>query len=251
MAWIWSWSWGGVSASIAINLLSAIFLGGAIGLERSARGRQAGIRTYAIVSLAAACVLSAIGQEVSLKGMGDPASRVIQGLLTGLGFLGAGVIMRDGLQVKGLTTAASIWLTSGIGIMCGLGMLGLALFTSACALGILAGLKVIEARIPKDHYAQIAIKLPPESAMGEAEVKAILRAEGFRPVELAFRRDAKKRVEFEISAVYGKRDSPSRLAQKLISMNGNIEAFEISSSPDDDAASAPPPSPFLKTIPGK
>jgi putative Mg2+ transporter-C (MgtC) family protein len=237
-----AWQWGGLSLGVAMNLMAAILFGGIVGLERSARGRQAGARTYAIVSLAAACALCAIGQEASAQSLGDPASRVIQGLLTGLGFLGAGVIMRDGLQVKGLTTAASIWLTSAIGIMCGLGLIGLAAFATACALGILAGLKALESAIPKDHYAQIDIKLPAETAMGEREVKAILRSEGFRPVELAFRRDAKKRVEFEISAVYSKRDSPSRLAQRLIAMNGHIEAFEISSSPDEPDLSAPEPS---------
>jgi putative Mg2+ transporter-C (MgtC) family protein len=222
----------GLPWPIVMNLLCAVLLGGLVGIERSTRGRQAGMRTYAIVSLAAACLMSAISQEASAMSVGDPASRVIQGLLTGLGFLGAGVIMQDGLNIKGLTTAASIWLTSGIGIMCGLGQLSLAAFSTFLALSILAGLKHVENRIPKDHYAQVNIKLPANSKMSEMEVKAILIAEGLRPLEVAFKRDAKKRIEFDMMAIYSKRDQPNKLAQRLIAMNGEIEAFEISSSPE-------------------
>lgn len=223
---------GGVSIQIAFNLVSSVVLGGIIGLERSARGRQAGMRTYAIVSLASACMMSAISQEASMMSIGDPASRVIQGLLTGLGFLGGGVIMQNGMRISGLTTAASIWLTAGIGITCGLSMSGLGLFVTVAALAILAGLKYVEARMSKDSYATVAIKLPVDTAMGEAEVKELLRAEGLRTIETAFRRDKAKCLEFEMSVLYTEHEAPNRLAKKLISMNGQIESFKISASPD-------------------
>lgn len=225
-------NFSGLHWPVVVNLLWAVFCGSMVGMERSTRGRQAGMRTYAIVSLAAACLMAAISQEASAMSVGDPASRVIQGLLTGLGFLGAGVIMQDGLNIKGLTTAASIWLTSGIGIMCGLGQLGMASFVTFLALAILSGMKHLESRIKRDYYAQVNIKLPAGTDLGETEVKAMLVAEGMRPISVAFKRDAKMRVEFDMVAVYSKLENPNRLAQRLIGMNGSIEAFEISSSPE-------------------
>lgn len=221
----------GLSWGVILNLITSIVLGCAIGMERSARGRQAGMRTYALVSLSAACLMSSITLEASAMAIGDPASRVIQGLLTGLGFLGGGVIMQNGFNIKGLTTAASIWLTSGIGIMCGLGQWGLGIFATVCALAILSGLRFVENIVSKDFYAHINIKLPADSIMTESQVKQILLDEGLRPVEIAFKRDGKKRVEFQMAAIYSKSEAPNRLAQKLIAMNGEIDAFEISSSP--------------------
>ena len=231
--WLSSLHWAGLNFQIAANLIVAVICGCSVGIERSSKGRQAGVRTYALVSLASACLMCAISQEASPGSIGDPASRVIQGLLTGLGFLGAGVIIQDGINIKGLTTAASIWLTSGIGIMAGLGLWGLAFFSTFFALLILAGgFKTLEAKITKDHYALVNIKLPPETNMGEADVKAMLLDAGLTTVSMAFKRDAKKRVEFEMTALYTKNESPNRLAQKLIAMNGDIDAFEISSSPE-------------------
>lgn len=224
--------WQGLSMPVVVNILSAVLFGCVIGIERSARGRQAGMRTYALVSLSSACLVSAISLESSAMSIGDPVSRVIQGLLTGLGFLGAGVIMQSGLNIKGLTTAASIWVTAGIGIMCGLGLWGLGLFATICSLSILSGFRFIEAKLPKDLYANINIKVPAESLMGASEVKALLNEEGLRTLEIAFKRDVQKHVEFQLTAVYSKHEAPNLLAKKLIAMNDAIEAFEISSSPE-------------------
>lgn len=222
----------GLSWPVVADLLWSVLCGGLVGVERSARGRQAGVRTYAIVSLAAACLMSAITQETSAMSIGDPASRVIQGLLTGLGFLGAGVIMQHGFNIKGLTTAASIWLTSGIGIMCGMRQWGLAVFVTCMALAILAGLKLIEARIARDHYSHLTIKLNARSMMDIAQVRLVLASEGMRALEVAFKRDFDKRMEYNIVAVFDKLDCPARLTARLSAMGEDIDAFEISSSPE-------------------
>jgi len=104
-----------------IRLTAAVVIGGAIGVDRELRGKPTGVRTMGIVALGSALVVL-VSQH---PGGSDAAaaSRVIQGIITGIGFLGAGVILRNpaGKKVHGLTTAAAIWLTACIGVACGLG----------------------------------------------------------------------------------------------------------------------------------
>jgi len=110
---------------ITLRLTAAIFVGGLIGLDRNLHGKPTGIRTLGLVSLGA-CVLTLAGTNF-LTGQGSvdtsAVSRVIQGLVTGIGFLGSGVIVRENGsdRVRGLTTAASIWITAILGILCGMG----------------------------------------------------------------------------------------------------------------------------------
>ncbi len=104
-----------------IRLTVAAIIGGAIGLDRELRGKPTGVRTMGIVALGSALVVL-VSQHPGGSD-GAAASRVIQGVITGIGFLGAGVILRNpaGKKVHGLTTAAAIWLTACIGVACGLG----------------------------------------------------------------------------------------------------------------------------------
>ena len=101
-----------------LRFAAAVLVGGAIGLNRELRGKPAGVRTHALVSLGAAVVT-----VVAAVTSPDPAvvSRVIQGIITGIGFLGAGVILhrKSGRNVRGLTTAATIWISATLGIACG------------------------------------------------------------------------------------------------------------------------------------
>jgi putative Mg2+ transporter-C (MgtC) family protein len=110
---------------IVLRLTASICVGGLIGLDRNLHGKPTGIRTLGLVCLGA-CVLTLAGADLqSGHGQSDPAavSRVIQGLVTGIGFLGSGVIIRENGsdRVRGLTTAASIWITAILGILCGMG----------------------------------------------------------------------------------------------------------------------------------
>lgn len=108
---------------IALRLLSAVISGAIIGLNRFLRHKSAGMRTHALTALS-----SALATVVTLQiGDAEALSRVMQGLLTGVGFIGAGVIMRVGeSNVQGLTTAATIWVCAIIGISCGAGKIGIA-----------------------------------------------------------------------------------------------------------------------------
>ena len=119
---------------ILLRLLAAFTCGAVIGLNREFHNKPAGFRTFALVSLGSAVAVIVIEQEY---GTGpDAVSRVIQGVLTGIGFLGAGVIFRRmaPAKVAGLTTAAAVWLTAGLGVAAGAGQYFVA-FTAA-ALGL-------------------------------------------------------------------------------------------------------------------
>ena len=110
---------------VLLRLLAATIVGGLIGLNREFRRKSAGLRTHALVALGAAVVTTLVARSIDGSGIVhfDAISRVIQGVITGIGFLGAGVILRkDNSQViHGLTTAASIWLAACLGIACGTG----------------------------------------------------------------------------------------------------------------------------------
>lgn len=122
---------------IVVRLLLAAILGGALGFEREQKGKAAGIRTHMLVALGSALFVI-IPEQVGVK----PAdlSRVLQGVIAGVGFLGAGTIIkgREEENVKGLTTAAGIWLTSAIGIAAGMGRESSAVLSTILALMILA-----------------------------------------------------------------------------------------------------------------
>ena len=120
---------------VLARLSAAVLFGGAIGLERDLRQMPTGFRTLALV-----CLGSCVAVLAAIKaGDSDGFSRVAQGIVTGIGFLGAGVILqREKLHdVKGLTTAAAIWLTAAIGLLCGLGELVTAAITTALAVCVL------------------------------------------------------------------------------------------------------------------
>jgi putative Mg2+ transporter-C (MgtC) family protein len=120
---------------VILRLGTAVVCGGVIGLERDWRNMPTGFRTLAIV-----CLGSCVAVLAAIKaGDSDGFSRVAQGIVTGIGFLGGGVIVQTGRakDVKGLTTAAAIWLTAALGLLCGLGELVLALGVAALAVIVL------------------------------------------------------------------------------------------------------------------
>ncbi len=139
---------------VAIRLLAATLIGAAIGLDRDLRGKPTGVRTMGVVALGSATIVLASQYPAHMADVAA-GSRVMQGIITGIGFLGAGVILRDpGVEkVRGLTTAASIWLTACIGAACGAGAWPIVL-TSAVLVAILLGFgrlleQAFERRFPR------------------------------------------------------------------------------------------------------
>jgi putative Mg2+ transporter-C (MgtC) family protein len=137
------------AAAIAIRIGAALLAGAVIGIDRERKRKPAGMRTHALVSIGAAVVvLTVVGHS---QGDDDSVSRAIQGIITGIGFLGAGVIMQyeDERRVEGLTTAASIWVAAAVGMACGAGLVELVLIGLGATLLVLVGGERIEAMVGK------------------------------------------------------------------------------------------------------
>jgi putative Mg2+ transporter-C (MgtC) family protein len=171
--------------AIVVRLLIALAFGAAIGLERSYHGRPAGFRTHALVCLASTALMLVTVYEAlwfradaNVRAAIDP-TRIAQGIMTGIGFLGAGVIMKDGLSVRGLTTAASIWITAGIGILVGIGFYVPALLTTVLALGALSAFRWIERHIRTESYAQFVVRFEADRALSLPDVAALAGQHGF------------------------------------------------------------------------
>lgn len=132
-------------AHVLIRLLAATLLGAAIGVQRQRAGKPAGLRTHMLVTLGTSVfVLACSGVGMSMDGL----SRVIQGIVTGIGFIGAGSILKLDRErdIQGLTTAAGVWMTAAVGVAVGLGSLGVALLSTLFTLLILSLAKRFEPR---------------------------------------------------------------------------------------------------------
>ncbi len=127
-----------------IRLSIALLLGGIIGIEREYRAKEAGFRTHFLVALGSAlfCIVSQYGFGFDMK----DSSRVAAQVVSGIGFLGAGTIIFQKNMVRGLTTAAGLWVTAAIGLACGTGMYAAATITTAM---VLLGLEILNAFIPQ------------------------------------------------------------------------------------------------------
>ncbi len=129
------------------RLLLAVALAGVLGSEREIAGQAAGLRTHVLVSLGAACfTLVSIFGFIGYGMVQDPG-RVAAQIVTGVGFLGAGAIWRSGVSVRGLTTAASIWMAAAVGMMAGSGLYVLAVGATALAWLVLYAVKRFERRL--------------------------------------------------------------------------------------------------------
>jgi putative Mg2+ transporter-C (MgtC) family protein len=171
---------------ISFNMICALFLGLLVGYERTYRGRAAGMRTYALVSVASCAAVSVVGYP-SLwynginpipYGGADP-TRIIQGIVSGIGFLGAGVIMRSGLNISGLTTAASIWAVSVIGILVGLGFYeGAFMLTLLCFGAMMWGAK-IETFLPFCMAISVDMRIDKKYPPTEEKLNSIVSKQGY------------------------------------------------------------------------
>ena len=148
------------------RILLAALLGGLLGFERDIHGRGAGLRTHLLVSIGA-CVFMELSTRVESFGVAlapaefnrvtDPA-RIAAQVVTGIGFLGAGVIIKEGLSVRGLTTAACLWVAAAIGMASG--FFAIAVFTTAVALLALTFLRYVEGFYRRDVYRDLSVLVP-------------------------------------------------------------------------------------------
>jgi len=175
---------------IAGRLLLGALLGGGIGLERQVHGRPAGFRTHLLVCVASV-LLMIVSQSLGVGPGGEPSrfdpGRLAAGVVTGMGFLGAGVILKSGLNVHGLTTAACLWIVSAIGLAVGSGLRFAAVLSFAITLGALWLLRYVEERIPRLAYKYVTIVVDRDAA--EEQLRAAVTAHGPSITEMDYELD--------------------------------------------------------------
>ena len=173
------------NVSIVLTLLGALGLGMLVGYERSYRGRAAGMRTYGLVCMASTALTVFVGHASLWYGgtathiQADP-TRVVQGVVTGVGFLCAGVIMKDGMSIRGLTTAASIWAASAIGVLLGVGFYAAALILAVLCMGSMSLLHRLEHRLPGRMTLDVSLTFHPGEVPDFDLLTVRAKARGYR-----------------------------------------------------------------------
>jgi len=185
LAAFWSGPVVATNLIVFFSLFGALLLGLLVGYERSYRGRAAGMRTYGLVCMGSAALTVIAGYpgdwyggQVMLGAGADP-TRIVQGIVTGIGFLGAGVIMKEGLNISGLTTAASIWATSVIGVLVGVGFylsaMLLALMSAFCMIGV----PRLASRLPTRQAIAIVMRFKEGAAPSEQRLREAAMNRGY------------------------------------------------------------------------
>jgi putative Mg2+ transporter-C (MgtC) family protein len=219
---------------VIVRTLAALVAGGVIGIERSYHGRAAGLRTYALVCFGSALLVAGAQYELfSTHGAasGD-VTRVIQGIVTGIGFLGAGVIVKEGFTVRGLTTAASIWVASSIGVVIGAGSYLPGAVASAVTLIALASFRRLEDRLPTQTFVHLDVGFERGAAMPESQLRAMIEEHGFTVRELSYRLGGRSQLlEYRTVAWSGDPGSARRLQEALLA-HPEIVHFRLAPSRD-------------------
>lgn len=223
---------------IAAHLAAALVAGGVIGVERSFHGRPAGFRTHALVCMASSLLMLVTLYQwqwlpgVPLDTVRTDPTRMAQGIMTGIGFLGAGVIFKEGVSVRGLTTAASIWTTAAIGILLGVGFYAPAALATVLTIGTLSFFRWIEAKLPSHYYAHHLIRFDRNDVMPEPELRAFLAQQGFTIANMSYRvTDDLLSFEYRMIIRTIDVDNLSSLAVALRQLE-TVRAFRISPTGD-------------------
>ncbi len=218
---------------IIVRAAAAVVAGGLIGLERSYRGRAAGLRTNALVALAASLLvaMSEYAGSWTAAGTGDP-TRVIQGIVTGIGFLGAGVIIKEGFSVRGLTTAAAVWAVAALGVAFGAGLYVTAIATTFLTWAALELLRQVENKMPVRAQVHCQVGFAREEAPDPDQVRAMVEAKGLRVTEISCRLDAATQLlEYDLVMWSQDSDAPADLAHAL-RREAHVRSFRITPTRD-------------------
>jgi putative Mg2+ transporter-C (MgtC) family protein len=220
------------------HLLIALGMGGLIGFERSYHGRPAGFRTHTLVCVSSSALMlltvyqgqwypAAFAGNVNL----DP-TRMAQGIMTGIGFLGAGVIFKEGLTVRGLTTAASIWITAAIGILAGIGFYFPMIVTTVLTLGTLSVFRWIEAKVPGEFFAHLQVRCLRDGGMDEEELRRFLLEQGFSVANMSYAGSAEPRcVEYQM-VIKAREEKRARALAEALGKSAQVLDFRMTPTGD-------------------
>ncbi len=234
----WSGQEFDINIIVFLNLLGALLLGLLVGYERSYHGRAAGMRTFGLVCMASAALTVIAGYPGAWYGghstmmISPDPTRVIQGIVTGIGFLGAGVIMKEGLSISGLTTAASIWASSAIGVMVGVGFyaaaISLAFLTAACMVVV----SKLQSWLPSRQAISVTLQFKKDMMPREELLRRMALERGYKVAKGTISVDFKEgKPEWHFVAVANKSTQAkiTDLAHELATIEG-IENFHLSHS---------------------
>jgi putative Mg2+ transporter-C (MgtC) family protein len=231
----WSGAFLAANAFMGLNLVGALLLGMLVGYERSYNGRAAGMRLYGLVCMASTALTVFVGKAAFWYGgmadhiAADP-TRVVGGVVTGIGFLGAGVIMKDGLSISGLTTAASIWAAAAIGILLGVGFYPAALLMALLCMLSMTVLHGLEAKLPGRATLEVSLTFSPGGPPPFAELVQVAEARGYRVSKDSLRitfDDSRPVWRFCVVALDRARAAaPALLAEELAASEG-VASFSI------------------------
>jgi putative Mg2+ transporter-C (MgtC) family protein len=233
----WSASEVATNVVVLLNLFGALILGLIVGYERSYHGRAAGMRTYGLVCMAAAALTVIAGYPAYWFGghanaalAGDP-TRVIQGIVTGIGFLCAGVIMRDGLNISGLTTAASIWTCSAIGIMVGVGFYASAIVLTLLSALCMMWISKLEGWLPSRPAIAVMLEFQKNFVPHEHTLREVVYSHGYEVAPGSFSiRSTDDKLEWHFVAIAFSKSSGAamnELASGISTLEG-VENFSLS-----------------------
>lgn len=216
------------------RLLFAFIAGGIIGIERAYHGREAGFRTHTLVCISSSLLMVLMSFQWQLipaefldTVRTDP-TRMAQGIMTGIGFLGAGVIIKEGLSVRGLTTAASIWMTASIGIVIGLGFYFAAVVATFFTFFILSLFRWFERWIPSQKYAKFNINLlKADNTMDEEALQELLEQLNLKSFDWSFTLSEQGNyIRYEMFIMSKDKKSFNDLAHRLLRIEA-VHDFEI------------------------
>lgn len=227
------------SFNLLVPFVLSLICGAIIGAERTKSGRSAGIRTYALVCLGCCAVMTITNHPSLLNaqiGAGqflrvvDP-TRIIQGVLSGIGFLGAGLIFKNGLHVRGLTTAASVWAVSVVGILIGMSFFLAGVLATALIVAVLSMSRYLETKVAKTRYVKLSVAID-KSKVNKAFLTSLFNDAKFQ-VSDVFYKKTKNESGFEYLFILktDKPDTEESLVNRLDEVPGIIK-FTLSPGED-------------------
>jgi putative Mg2+ transporter-C (MgtC) family protein len=209
-----------------IKVLISGILSGIIGFEREKHGREAGLRTMILVGMGTTIILISSFQVYYIFSniqnpliRLDPA-RIAYGVVTGIGFLGAGVIIKDQKRIRGLTTAACLWFVTSISLAVGVGLYILSLFLTLISVIVLYFLKIVEKKIPIDQYNILSIKIRDDIEL-KNNIISLIEKENFKILSIQIERKKEERtLDLIFTIRYRKPQNPEIILIKFLKLKG-------------------------------
>jgi putative Mg2+ transporter-C (MgtC) family protein len=220
-------------STILIRLIAGVALGAVIGFERSYHGRPAGLRTHALVSASSTLLmlLTAFQWELlagaPIETIRVDPTRMGQGIMTGIGFLGAGVIIKEKLTIRGLTTATSIWMSASIGIVTGMGFFSAAAIATILTLLILSVFGWFEHKLPTYAYSLLTVRCKRQESISKVQLEAMVSKHHFKASSPSYHlEDEGHSLQYQLTIYTRANDNIHILADELIN-NQLITEFSL------------------------